>query len=265
MEETLQPVNPFLEKYLAIRHNPDGAQVNTSTIKHPQSAILREAGLDNVDCEKCDNTGQIPWMDENQIMHCRECECMKRRRSIRRLENSGLKKMVQKYSFDNYQTPNAEYIKIKAKAKEFVHTPAEWFFICGKPGSGKTHVCTAICSSLLDAGWSLRYFLWRTDAAELKAMNTEREAYKKAMNKLRNAPVLYVDDLFKGSISEGDVNLAFSILNDRYNSSGKKTIISTELTINEISKIDDAIAGRIVERSKGFFLKAPDVNWRQLS
>ena len=87
-------------------------------IKHPQSAVLREAGLDNVDCDKCDNIGQIPWMDENRIMHCKECECMKRRRSIRRLENSGLKKMVQKYSFDNYQTPSKEYMKIKAKAME---------------------------------------------------------------------------------------------------------------------------------------------------
>ena len=96
-------------------------------------------------------------------------------------------------------------------------------------------------------------------------MVNERDAYKKAMNRLRNAPVLYIDDLFKGSVSEGDVNLAFSILNDRYNSTGKKTIISTELTIDEITEIDDAIAGRIRERSRGFFLKAPDVNWRQLS
>ena len=263
MDESLQPVNPFLERYLAIRHDPDGDRANTNMIKHPQSAVLREAGLDNVDCDKCDNIGQIPWMDENRIMHCRECECMKRRRSIRRLENSGLKKMVQKYSFDNYQTPSKEYMKIKAKAMEFAKTPAEWFFICGKPGSGKTHICTAVCSWLLDADWSLRYFLWRTDAAELKSMVNEREAYKKAMNRLRNAPVLYIDDLFKGSISDGDVNLAFSILNDRYNSTGKKTIISTELTIDEITEIDDAIAGRIRERSRGFFFKTPDVNWRQ--
>ena len=98
MDESLQPVNPFLERYLAIRHDPDGDRANTNMIKHPQSAVLREAGLDNVDCDKCDNIGQIPWMDENRIMHCRECECMKRRRSIRRLENSGLKKMVQRYS-----------------------------------------------------------------------------------------------------------------------------------------------------------------------
>ena len=243
-------------------HALNGGPANTSTIKHPQSAVLREAGLDTVDCPKCDNTGQLPWMDENRQMHCRECECMPRRRAIRRLENSGLKTMIQKYSFDNYQTPTPEHRRIKAKAMEFVVSPCEWFFITGRPGSGKTHICTAICSSLLDAGWDLRYLLWRTDAAELKAMIKDRQEYKKAINRLRNAPVLYIDDLFKGTISDGDDNLAFTILNDRYNGSGKKTIISTERPLEKISEVDDAVAGRIAERARGYLLSAPNMNWR---
>ena len=224
--------------------------------------MLVECGLDTVECPKCGNTGQIPWMDENNVMHCRECSCMKRRRAIRRLESSGLKDMIQKYSFDNYETPTIAHKKIKAKALEFVHSPVEWFFICGKPGTGKTHICTAICSWLLDEDWDLRYMLWRTDAAELKAMVNERAEYKKAINRLRNAPVLYIDDLFKGSISKGDDNLAFTILNDRYNGKGKKTIISSELPIEAIAKIDDAVAGRIAERARGFLLSAPGLNWR---
>lgn len=243
--------------------NRDMGRANTNTTtEHYCSPLLIESGLDNVECPKCGNTGQIPWMDENHISHCRECECMKRRRSIRRLGNSGLKDLVQRYSFDNYQTPTDAHKMIKAKAIEFVHSPIEWFFICGKPGSGKTHICTAICSWLLDADWDLRYLLWRTDAADLKAMVNERAEYKKAINRLRNAPVLYIDDLFKGSVSSGDANLAFTILNDRYNGSGKKTIISTELPLEEIARIDDAVAGRIAERARGYLLNAPDINWR---
>lgn len=188
---------------------------------------------------------------------------MKRRRSIRRLENSGLKDLVQKYSFDNYQTPTEQHRKIKAKALEYVKSPgAEWFFICGKPGSGKTHICTAICSAFLDMNWELRYMLWRNEAAELKALINDAAEYKKAINRLRNAPVLYIDDLFKGTITAGDDNLAFTILNDRYNTKGKKTIISSERTIAKIAEIDDAVAGRIAERAKGFRLTAPEENWR---
>ena len=264
MDEDLQTINPFLARILEKLQNLAGDQASTNTTEQNNSSVLAECGLDNVNCPKCGNTGQVPWIDENRVIHSRECECMKRRRSIRRLGDSGLKDMIQKYSFDNYETPTTEHMKIKAKAIEFVHSPIDWFFICGKPGSGKTHICTAICSWLLDADWDLRYMLWRTDAAELKAMVNERQEYKKAINRLRNAPVLYIDDLFKGTVSEGDCNLAFTILNDRYNSSGKKTIISTERTIEEISKIDDAVAGRIAERAKSYLLKAPDVNWRTM-
>ena len=243
-----------------------GGQANTNTIEAGRycSPLLVEAGLDNVDCQKCGNTGAIPFIDEDGLLKSRTCSCMKRRLSLRRIDNSGLRNLLQKYSFDNYQTPTDEYVKIRNKALAFAASGAEWFFICGKPGTGKTHICTAICSNLLDHDWELRYLLWRTDAAELKAMVNDRLEYKEAMNRLRNAAVLYVDDFFKGSITPADVNIAFSILNDRYNSRGKKTIISTELTIDEISKIDDAIAGRIAEKSRGFLLQAPDLNWRML-
>ena len=189
---------------------------------------------------------------------------MKRRRSIRRIENSGLQELLQKCNFGNYQTPTEEHMKIRNRAMEFETSGSDWFFICGKPGTGKTHICTAICNWLLDKGWELRYMVWRTDAAELKAMVNDREEYKTAMNKLRNAAVLYIDDFFKGSITPGDVNLAFTILNDRYICKGKKTIISSELPISEIAKIDDAIAGRIAEKAKGYVLHAPDLNWRAL-
>ena len=234
----------------------------TTERPHYCSPTLIECGLDNVDCPECNNTGYIPYKGADDIMRCRECSCMKRRRSLRRIDNSGLRDLLQKYSFDNYRTPTADHMRIRNKAKEFVTSGGEWFFICGRPGTGKTHICTAICSSLLDKGWELRYMVWRTDATELKAMVNDRQEYKEAMNRLRNAAVLYLDDLFKGGITEGDTNLAFSILNDRYNSRGKKTIISTELPIAEIAKIDDAIAGRIAEKARGYLLQAPDLNWR---
>ena len=260
----MEQVNPYMDRIMAALRNRAGAQASTSTTERYCSPSLIECGLDNVDCQKCGNTGVIPFVDEFGCLRSRECGCMKRRLSIRRIDNSGLRDLLQKYSFDNYQTPTEEHAKIRNKALSFAVSGAEWFFICGKPGTGKTHICTAICSSLLDRGWELRYMVWRTDAAELKAMITDRQEYKTAMNRLRNAAVLYIDDFFKGSITPGDVNVAFSILNDRYNSRGKKTIISTELPIDEIAKIDDAIAGRIAEKARGFLLQAPDLNWRMI-
>ena len=93
-------------------------------------------------------------------------------------------------------------------------------------------------------------------------MVNEREEYKRRINQLRNVPVLYIDDFWKGTVTDADINLAFTILNDRYNMKNKKTIISTEMSMEKILEKDEAIGGRISERAKGFVLQAPDENWR---
>lgn len=187
---------------------------------------------------------------------------MKKRISIRRIDDAGLRDLVSRYTFDNYLTNDPTTENIKRKAKEFVVTGAPCFIIMGKSGSGKTHICTAICSELIEQGFKTKYFLWRTDAAILKSMITDGDRYQEEINKLRNVPVLYIDDLFKGSVTDADVNLAFTILNERYNSSGKRTIISTEKSVDELVKIDEAIAGRIIEMARGYVAHAPAKNWR---
>ena len=187
---------------------------------------------------------------------------MKKRISIRNIEDSGLKELVMRHSFDTYKTEDKEAENVVKKAKEFIAAKAPGFVIMGQSGSGKTHICTAICSKLIEDGWKTRYFLWRTDSAIMKSIVNEGDRYRRELNRLRNVPVLYIDDLFKGSITEADVNLAFAILNERYNAKNKRTIISTELTINQLIGIDEATAGRIAEMAKGYIVKAPSKNWR---
>ena len=73
------------------------------------------------------------------------------------------------------------------------------------------------------------------------------------MRDLKTAPVLYIDDLFKGAErpTQGDLNIAFELLNYRYNDERLYTIISTEKLLDELIAIDEAIGSRIAERSKG--------------
>lgn len=263
MDENLQQVNPFLERILykleKAEKNQSGKTGSNTTYRN---STLAEYGLDNMHCDICDDSGTITRTDENGCQWSRPCECMKQRLSIRRINGSGLQDLVKRYSFDSYETPSEKHKQVKTKAKEFTIVPVECFVIVGRSGSGKTHICTAICNDLMAAGWNLKYMIWRTEAAELKAMITEREEYKRRINQLRNVPVLYIDDFWKGTVSDADINLAFTILNDRYNSSGKKTIISTERSMGEIIGIDEAIGGRLAERARGFVLQAPDENWR---
>lgn len=224
---------------------------------------LAEWDLDNVECEKCGNTGRIVWQ-ENGIIHSKECECMAKRVSLRRIRHSGMEDMLERYTFDNYEALG-EYRKlIKDNAIRFTQDEDGWFYIYGQSGSGKTHICTAICKSLMDRGIEVYYMNWRDESVILKASVNDDEAYARKMNKLKSVPVLYIDDFLKAGSTSADVKLAFEILNGRYNNRKMRTVISCELTLDGLFEIDEAIAGRIYERSKknNYMFRAPKENWR---
>lgn len=139
-------------------------------------------------------------------------------------------------------------------------------FITGN--SGKTHLCTAICREFLLNCKAVKYMLWRDDVVALKGLVNDTDAYKELIDTYKQCEVLYVDDLFKtGKSNDGlkqrptaaDVNIAFEILNYRYNNPNLLTIISSECTVNDIIDIDEATGGRIFERATAFSLK-PDVS-----
>lgn len=221
---------------------------------------MKECGLNLVDCPVCHNTGWILRMEDG-IPYSRECSCMAKRRSMRRIRNSGMEDMMSRYTFDTYQTPNDAYRRVKRTAARFASEDYGWFYLAGQSGSGKTHICTAICSRLMDRGKDVYYMRWRDESRQLKAvMNTEE--IEKPLDRLKRISVLYIDDFFKGGCNDADVRLAFEILNARYNDSRLRTVISSEMGIEKILDVDEALGGRIMERAKGFRLQAPNENWR---
>lgn len=237
---------------------------------------------DGVDCPRCMNRGFITEVryDERFQRHypvAVPCICQKQRAANRRLRRSGLAEVLEKKTFDAYETPNEGRKLVKAAAMRFASDPGDrWFFIGGQSGAGKSHLCTAIGGEMLKQGKELRYMLWRDEIVHIKAVVNDPAEYGPMMDSLKRAEVLYIDDLFKmgkddkGQVkapTAGDVNAAFELLDYRYRVSGLTTIISSERTLPELNEIDEAIAGRIAEKSKegGFCLnlkKDPEWNWR---
>lgn len=216
---------------------------------------------DGINCEKCGNTGSI-FFTENGIKYMVACSCMKKRQSIKRIKKSGLVDALEEYTFDAFTTPTAEYRAVKNRAKEYAsESSGKWFYICGKPGTGKTHICTAICSKLIESGNDVKYVIWRDIARKLKAAINDEE-YDNIMEELKRVDVLYIDDFLKGTVTEPDINRAFELINARYNAFKKKTIISTERDIRYIESLDPAISGRISQRSRGYCIKVDGKNWR---
>lgn len=187
---------------------------------------------------------------------------MERRRSEIAIRKSGLSSVMERYTLDNYQTPKKWQQAVKSMAIRYLQNPSGWFMVSGSPGNGKTHICTAICGQLIEAGQSVRYMLWRRDAPRLKAEVNDRESYEKDIGEFKNCSVLYIDDFFKGRVTDADINLAFELLNDRYNAE-KITILSSEMSLEDIVAIDEGVGSRIYERCRGgFYTKLPPENWR---
>lgn len=216
-------------------------------------------------CTICNNKGYVAYMGEKDAFgypteYFKPCKCCKIRNAIRRLSRSGLKDVVKKYTFDRFEATEPWQQTIKARAERYCQEGCkDWFFIGGQSGSGKTHICTAAAVAAIKQGKEVCYMVWRDEAPKIKAIVNDADAYCSKMRELKEADVLYIDDLFKsGQDDDGkykpptaaDVNLAFEIINYRYNSPKLVTIISSERTLDELNDIDEATAGRIAERSK---------------
>jgi len=221
-----------------------------------------EGAMEGDDCPICKNRGYTAIVENGSIRAVR-CSCLAKREALRIIKQSGLADSLERCTLESYLTPQEWQRQARALAEKFIASPDGWFVATGGIGSGKTHLCTAICGQLINSGVPTRYMQWRTDSPRLKALVNDREQYETMINSFKRIPCLYIDDFFKGTVTDGDINLAFEVLNERYNSEKLITIISSEKSVSDILSIDEAVGSRIYERSKKHLLEiAGGNNWR---
>ena len=231
---------------------------------------------DGYNCPKCKNKGFIAIAEKTKFgfwsQTMQPCECQAVRASLKRLKRSGLEKVLQEKNFENYKINTAWRADMKNKAVAFANDESSiWLFMGGNSGAGKTHLCTAVCGKMLEQGREVRYMMWRDDVDFLKRNKLDDDIYGKMLDDFKKVDVLYIDDLFKtGDDNKGarptsaDINIAFEIINYRYNNR-LKTIISCEWIISGLVEIDEAIAGRINEMAGKYCInikKDPKKNYR---
>lgn len=223
--------------------------VNGSNIDNINS---KKGLLFGYDCKICKNKGYIAQDRNGEIIY-KECECVKIRNIQKIIKFSGLEAVIDKYNFDKYIAVEPWQKQILEKANNYLKSD-DWFFFGGQVGSGKTHICTAIVYEKIKSGEKVVYIAWRDTSVNLKS-HINDDIYAREIKKIKEASVLYIDDFFKsergGSPTNSDINIAFEILNYRYNNS-LPTIISSEKTINEIINIDEATGSRIFEKAKKY-------------
>lgn len=206
-------------------------------------------------CPICGHRGDTYEIDEKGYLVFRECSCDTIRKNLRRMNASGLHRILEEDLFDSFHAKESWQQQILEKAKAYAENPHGWFLICGQSGCGKTHLCTAIYRERLLAGESVLYMSWREEITQLK-MFSDTAQRNQQIQKWKEVSVLYMDDLFKtGAGSDGrarptsaDINVTYEVLNYRYLNQ-LDAILSTEFSLEELIQLDEALAGRIVQRA----------------
>lgn len=183
----------------------------------------------------------------------KETEQKKLEQVERSLDESGLRGAIKEKTFDTFIAREPWQKKAKGICERFAADPEGWLFLSGPTGCGKTHLCTAVVGSLIEKRIPVRYMLYRDEMSRLKY--AEREDRNNILRTFKTAGVLYIDDLFKRGATDAELRIMFELLDFRYRGN-LMTIVSTELSSDELINMDEAIAGRIIEKSTKVLINA---------
>lgn len=224
-------------------------------------------------CLKCKDTG---WGDVIKDGHTyvEICPCVIVKENKAIMKQSGISLEFQTKNFENFNTKNnPQLVTAKNKAivysenfLKFEHTRYNSIMFCGQVGAGKTHLGVSICSRLISQNIRVVYMAYRNSITKFKQKIMDDVYYDKELNRYATARVLYIDDLFKGKITESDINIMYEIVNYRY-INRLPIIVSTEMFLTELIECDEAIGSRIMELCKGNIIsfREKELNYRVYS
>jgi DNA replication protein DnaC len=225
------------------------------------------------ECPICGGSGLI-WgktvRDGIEYENVRDCDCRLARKVARMLEKSGFDKdRYEEMSLERFLPTPEEASVMKETAIAFLNDrSATGIGYFGASGTGKTHICIAVCRELaFKKRVPHRYFAYRKDINAIKAlMYGKPDAYILAIAELCAVPVLYMDDVFKlsrnrGVPDNGELRIMHTIINDRYINK-RITLFSSECSLAEIAEIDEATGSRIYEMCSPYLMKCKGNNRR---
>lgn len=177
-----------------------------------------------------------------------------------------IERVTRGQTFDNYFCREKWQETIKYAAVAYAVDPRGWFYIGGQSGCGKTHLCLAICKELAKKRQFVTLCRWRQDIWLLNDRSFENaEARQRRLGALKTAGTLFIDDFLKGQAGMPEKQIAFDIIDERYQA-GRRTIISSEYNLQQIiEEFDGATGGRIMEMCGKYVITIPkgkDKNFR---
>ena len=248
---------------------------NVEKLKKEKEEILKKENIDSsylklqYECKDCKDTGYISNKDYSSTM----CHCLKQR-LLNKWYNKANISNLDKENFNTFNlsvfsdkvnekyniSPRKNIENIKDKAiefiKEFDNPEYKNLLFTGNIGLGKTFMANCIAHELLQKGKTVLYqtspVLLET-IIDIKMSRNKTKEQSEFYKNVLECDLLIIDDLGTESLNSMLLSELFTILNTRIlnlNSKVTKTIISTNLNIEEIFKNYEE---RIGSRIAGFY------------
>ncbi|NFM30641.1 DNA replication protein [Clostridium botulinum] len=210
-------------------------------------------------CTECDGSGWIMEEREDSQPIFKMCKCQEIEKAKRMWKSSGINPEQSKQTFGNYIPYNditelakntaIEYYKNFQDIKDLRRNSIAFI---GQVGSGKTHLSIALAVNFLEIKKiPVVYMPYRDVVTSIKQNMLDKEYYIKQLSKYQLAKILLIDDLFKGKVTESDINIMFEIINYRY-LNYLPIIVSSEFTADTLLNFDEGVGSRIIEMAKDY-------------
>ena len=191
---------------------------------------------ESVKCMQCHDTG---WISGNRLQ---TCPC-RRERILR----AAIPRRYQSADLEDFPPETSRTVL------QWFEQPTDGLLLCGSTGTGKTHMAAAIVRLQLKAG-KKALFKRASEfySAIRKSYNAPDSNEEDVMREYAQIPLLALDDLGAGSLSDHERRCTLEVL-DRRLDAMLPTIVTTNWTIDQIG---DRMDERIASRLGGFFIVA---------
>lgn len=203
-------------------------------------------------CERCGGSGFV-LSDRGAS----PCEC---RQHAELLQAWRLARVPRKFlgkTLEGFSARTSQQKQIVGGARDFVNTfhgqdedhPAKGLWLCGKEGTGKTHIAVAILKEVVGRGYTGLYwnvpelFLELRRLMDSSAETNEAELFDHALR----VDLLVLDDLGAERTSDYVLDRLYVLINGRYQNDNA-TVITTNRTAEELrAQIGPRITSRLCE------------------
>lgn len=216
-------------------------------------------------CSKCNDTGYILKNGLSEM-----CSCMKQE-LLNEAYNKSNMYNLQDETFDNLDlnlfstepnlerygsptSPRENIQKIIQVSKDFIKDfsskDQKNLLFTGSAGIGKTYISSCIANEIIKNGHTVLYQTAPLLLDSIFDYKYNNKATKALYDNLFNVNLLIIDDLGTENLTAAKFSEIFTLLNARLLTPNTKTIISTNFSLEELSKMYDT---RIVSRLIGSF------------